>query len=58
MSNSNKSFNMITPQNKINLTSMNESNYNFNTIKDSKSSKVNLENSKKENKENIFNDYE
>ena len=61
MSSSNKSFNMITPQNKINFTSINDSsNYNINTIRDIKSIKTstNRENVIKESKDNIFNDYE
>jgi hypothetical protein len=52
---------MITPQNKINFTSINDSsNYNINTIRDIKSIKTstNRENVIKESKDNIFNDYE
>ena len=58
MSNSNKSFNIMTPQNKINMTSINETNYNINTMKDNKSTKKNEDKIIKESKDNIFNDYE
>jgi hypothetical protein len=58
--NSNRSFNNITPQNRINYTSINDSNYNTISIRDNKSIKTstNRENIIKESKDNIFNDYE
>ena len=48
----------MTPQNKINITSINESNYNINSMKENKSTRTNKDNTIKESKDNIFNDYE
>ena len=60
MNNINNSFNFMSPQNRINISNTNESNYNINSIRGGNSIKTstNRDNKIVDSKDNIFNDYE